>query len=183
MSPRTTFPAAVTIAAALALRVILSPTPLAAQQDSSMMAHDSAMTMQGDSGMMPHDSTMMDHGQMMEHDHTGAGGMMFMGAEGQKASGDYEITEVGGKQQLKLTSDFAVAAARDLYLVLANGSTPDGDAIYIGKLKKTTGAQTFDLPKDKDLSSYSTLLVWSKKDKRAVASAEWHATAGKMGHM
>jgi hypothetical protein len=30
------------------------------------------------------------------------------------------------------------------------------------------------------LTGYSTLLVWSKKEKRAVASAEWHGTSGKM---
>ena len=50
----------------------------------------------------------------------------------------------------------------------------------LGKLKKATGGETFELPKGKDLSGYTTLLVWSKKDKRAVASAEWHPTSGKM---
>ena len=43
----------------------------------------------------------------------GAGAnMMLMGAAGQRAAGDYEITEAEGKQQLTLTDDFAVAACR-----------------------------------------------------------------------
>ncbi len=187
MPSPTRFPAAFAIAAALAIRVILSPVQLAAQQDSTMMGHDSTMmghdstmTMHGDTGMMGHDSTMMDHGQMMEHDRVAGGDMMFMGAQGQKASGDYALTEKDGKRRLELTDDFAVAAAPDLYLVLANGSTPDGKALYLAKLKQASGAQSFDLPKGKDLTGYSTLLVWSKKEKRAVASAEWHGTSGKM---
>lgn len=183
MSSRTSLPSAATIVAALVLRVIVSPAPLAGQQDSTMTSHDSGMAMPADTGMaMSHDSAMMDHGKPMDHGEMGAGAsaMMFTGAEGQKAAGDYELTETGGKRQLTLTDDFSVTAAPDLYLVLANGSTPDGDALYVGKLKKAAGAQTFDLPKDKDLTGYSTLLVWSKKGKRAVASAEWHATSGKM---
>jgi len=51
-------------------------------------------------------------------------------------------------------------------------------------LKQEDGSQTYDLPKGKDLSMYTTLLVWSKKEKRAVASAEWHAASGgMMDHM
>jgi electron transfer DM13 len=183
MSHRTNLPAAVLLACTVAA------APLAAQQDSSMMQHDSTM--------MQHDSTMMDHGsmshdQMAGHDSTmgmdkgmdtGAS-MMFMGAAGQKAAGDYAITEAGGKQQLTLTDDFSVASGSDLYLVLANGDAPDKDALWLGKLQHATGAQAYDLPKGKDLSKFTKLLVWSKKEKRASASADWHpAGAGAMGHM
>ena len=54
--------------------------------------------------MMQHDSAMMDHGQMMDHDSAmGMGAnLMFMGAAGQKAVGDYKVTEAGGKRQLEL---------------------------------------------------------------------------------
>ena len=71
----------------------------------------------------------------------------------------------------------------DLYLVLANGSTPDSKALWIGKLKQATGTQSYDLPKGKDLTGYSTLLVYSKKAKQTVASAEWHASGKLMDHM
>ena len=181
MSSRTSLPAVIIGAAALVLQVILSPTAVVAQQDSTMMSHDSAMTMQSDSAMMPHDSMQMDHSQMMEHDQMGAGnGMMFTGLGGQKAAGTYALTESGGKRHLTLSTDFVVPAAPDLYLVLANDPVPGADALYLGKLKRATGAETFELPKGKDLSGYTTLLVWSKKEKRAVASAEWHPTSGKM---
>jgi hypothetical protein len=124
--------------------------------------------------MMQHDSTMMDKGA----------NMMFMGAAGQKAAGDYAITGAAGKQQLTLTDDFSVAPGSDLYLVLANGDTPDKGAVWLGKLQRATGAQTYDLPKGKDLSKFTRLLVWSKKEKRAAASADWHpAGGGSMGHM
>ncbi len=170
--------------------------PLAAQQDTTMMSHDSAM-MQHDSMMMSHDSAMMDKGsmakdQMMNHDSAMGGAMggdmgssmMFMGAAGQKAAGDYAITDTGGKQQLALTDDFAVAPRADLYLVLANGDTPAKGALWLGKLKSASGAQAYDLPKGKDLSKFTKLLVWSKKEKQAAASADWHPVAGgKTGHM
>jgi hypothetical protein len=144
-----------------------------------MMSHDSMMAMPADSGMaMSHDSTMMmDHDGMMKPEE----GMSFVGAGGQKAAGGYVLTETpAGKRQLMLGKDFAVPQGSDLYLVLANGSAPDSKALWIGRLKQATGSQTFDLPKGKDLSGYTSLLVYSKKTRQTVASAEWHATSGKM---
>lgn len=171
-------------AAALMLAATLSPALLVAQQDSTMMSHDSMMAMPADTGMaMSHDSMMMDHGKMMDHDammkHDE--GMSFVGADGQKAAGGYVLTESpGGKRQLTLGNDFSVTPGSDLYLVLANGSMPDSKALWIGKLKQAAGTQTYDLPKGKDLTEFTTLLVYSKKTKQTVASAEWHATSGKM---
>jgi electron transfer DM13 len=178
-----------TLSAALLLACTVASAPLAAQQDTSMMQHDSTM--------MQHDSTMKDQGamsheQMMGHDSAmgmdkgidkGAN-MMFMGAAGEKAAGDYAITEAGGRQRLTLTDDFSVASGSDLYLVLANGDAPDKGAFWLGKLRHATGAQAYDLPKGKDLGTFTKLLVWSKKEKRAVAAADWHpAGDGAMGHM
>jgi len=190
------------VAAAVAL---LAAGPLAAQQDTGMMAHDTGMMardtgmMGHDTGMMGHDTGMMGHDAgMMTHDSgmmspdTGMMGhdtgmmqdqgmgmgpgenMMFSGAGGAKASGDYEVAEVGGRQRLTLTDDFAVVDAPDLYLLLSTGPT-DQDALSLGKLKRPAAGQSFALPKGKDLSRYTTLLVWSKKEKRAVATADWHA--------
>lgn len=177
-------------AAVLAVRVILAPAALTAQQDTSMMAHDSGM-MAPDSGMMDqgamshdgtmgHDSTM---GDKMDDKMTGGANMMFMGTEGAKAAGDYEVTGADGKQQLTLTDDFAVPQAPDLYLVLSNGPTVGKDAVWLGKLKQPASGETFNLPRGKDLSAFTTLVVWSKKEKKAVATAEWHAPTGAMEHM
>ena len=160
------------LAAALAL---CAAAPLAAQQDTGMMAHDTGM-MAHDTGMMAHDTGMMNHdtGMMKDEGMEHGGNMMFMGADGAKASGDYQISDAGGRQRLTLTSDFAVADAPDLYLLLSSGPTDKG-ALTLGKLKRPAAGQSFDLPKGKDLSGYTTLVVWSKKEKRAVATAEWHA--------
>ncbi|HEX6615835.1 MAG TPA: DM13 domain-containing protein [Gemmatimonadales bacterium] len=180
-SPRTFF----TTLAALACLA----APAAAQQDTGMMAHDTAMMDHGES--MDHGTAMddkMGDDKMMDHDSTGGtamhGGRMFMGASGEKAAGDYEVIEADGKRQLKLDEEFAVADGRDLYLALANGNAADESSLFLGKLKQRTGAQAYDLPNGKDLSGYTTLLVWSKKDRRALARADWHAgDGGSMEHM
>jgi Electron transfer DM13 len=171
---------------AAALLALATAAPLAAQQDTGMMQHDSAMM--GHGSAMGHDSAMMGHEDKMKRDEMGkidsGGNMMFMGTEGQKAAGDYEITETGGKRRLTLTNGFAVAEAPDLHLILARGDVPDNQSLDLGKIKATGAGQTFDLPKGKDLSGFTRLLVWSKKEKRAVASAEWHVPAeGSMEHM
>ena len=152
---------------------LLSPAPLHAQHDSAMMKHDTAM-MHADSGMMKKDDKMMGHEAMKPN-------MMFMGAAGHKAAGDYEIAEVKGKQQIKLTPDFGVDKVPDLYLVLATSETPDARSVYVAKLKSAKGSQSYDIPKATDLSRYSKLLIWSKKSNALIASADL-ASSGHMMH-
>lgn len=176
----------ITPAFAALVALVCAVAPLAAQEDTGMMAHDSTM---GDHGAMHDgktmDDKMMDDDKMMHDDktmHDGGAAMeadrMFAGTGEGKAAGDYEIVEVDGKRKLRLTQDFAVPEAGDLYLVLATGDVPGDGALYLGKLGQPAGGQTFDLPKDKDLSGYTRLLVWSKKEKRAVAGAPWHPEDG-----
>jgi hypothetical protein len=144
----------------------LLPASLQAQNDSSMMAKDS--------GAMSKDHEMMGHDSM-------AADMMFMGAAEHKAAGDYTIEEKAGKQQLTLTPDFAVEPAGDTWLVLATGDTPDAGAVYVAKLKRPKGSQSYTIPKGTDLSKYTKLLVWSKKSKSLLASADLSA-GGMMMH-
>lgn len=155
---------------------LLSPAPLHAQHDSAMMKHDPATTHadsgQMESGMMKKDHEVMGHEGMEPN-------MMFMGAPGHKAAGDYEIAKVNGKQQIKLTPDFGVDQAPDLYLVLATSETPDAQSVYVAKLKSATGSQSYDIPVGTDLSKYTKLLVWSKKANALIASADLASS----GHM
>lgn len=153
---------------AVVLGLVLMPMPAFAQQDTAM-AHDSAMSK--DDGMAK--------GGMAKDGMSGdaMASMMFMG---EKATGDYAVVEAGGKRRLELTKDFSVADAPDLHLVLANGATPGDGALDLGKLKRASGAQAIDLPGGKNLDGYSTLVVWSKKERRAVATAEWHPSSGGM---
>lgn len=156
--------------------VLLAPAPLHAQHDSAMMKHDPAM-MHADSGQMESGMMKKDH-EMMGHEGKEPN-MMFMGAGGHKAAGDYEITEANGRQQIKLTSDFGVENAPDLYLVLATSETPDARSVYVAKLKSATGSQSYDVPKGTELSKYTKLLVWSKKSNTLIASADLASS----GHM
>ena len=162
--------------AILASLVHLSPAPLHAQHDSAMMKHDAGM-MHADSGMKESGMMKKDH-EMMGHEGMEPN-MMFMGAAGHKAAGDYEIAQVNGKQQIKLTPDFGVDNAPDLYLVLATSETPDARSVYVAKLKSATGSQSYDIPKGTDLSKYTKLLVWSKKASALIASADLASS----GHM
>jgi len=163
--------------ALLAAVCLVSPFRLYAQNDSSMMSHDSGMGMSHDSAMMGKDSGMKDEHMMGKEGM--APNMMFMGAASHKVAGDYEIVENKGKQQIKLTSDFSVDQAPDTYLVLATSDQPDDKAVYLGKLKNPKGSQTFDVPKGTDLSKFSKLLVWSKKSGTLLGSADLAAS----GHM
>jgi len=163
------------LSATALLACAFAAMPLAAHKDSGTMQHDSAM--------MQHDSAMMDHGQMdgsMKHDQMmGKDSAMarartdVYGRRGAKAAETYQITEADGKQQLKLTDDFAVAAGPDLNLVLANGDTPDKKSLYLGKLKQAVGGQTYDLPKGKDLGAYTR--CWCGRRRR---SGRWRARRG-----
>ena len=169
--PHTLPPACAPGLAILVSLALLSPAPLHAQNDSAMMKHDAAK-MHADSGMMKKDHGMMGHEGMEPN-------MMFMGAPGHKAAGDYEIAEVDGKQQIKLTPDFGVDQAPDLYLVLATSETPDARSVYVAKLRSAKGSQSYDIPKGTDLSKYTKLLVWSKKSNALIASADLASS----GHM
>ncbi|HEU5040158.1 MAG TPA: DM13 domain-containing protein [Gemmatimonadales bacterium] len=172
----------ITPALAALVALACAAAPVAAQEDTGMTAHDP--------GMMAHDSAMMDHGgamddKMKDHDkmmHDGRAAMeadrMFVAAGDAKASGEYEIVEADGKRKLRLTPDFAVPGARDLYLVLAAGDEPADGALYLGRLSRPAGEQAFELPKGKALGGYTRLLVWSKQEKRAVASAPWQPVGG-----
>ena len=142
----------------------LLPATLWAQNDSSMMSHDSTMG---------HDS-MMGHEGMMGHDSMAAD-MMFMGAGEHKAAGDYTIEDKNGRQQITLTKDFAVERAGDTWLVLANGDAPDVGSVYVAKLKSPKGSQAYTIPKGTDLSKFTKLLVWSKKSKSLLASTDLSA--------
>lgn len=175
--PRPVVLSAAILAASL-LATTFAPQSLTAQQ-GGMMEKDSAkkgmmdkkgMEMKGmESGKMMGDSGMAMHSNMM-----------FMAPKGEEAAGDYEVTSAEGKSTLALNDHFSVSAAPDLYLVLSNGPIPSDNSLYIGKLKQTHGAQQYTLPKGKDLAGYTTLLVWSKKEKRTLASAEWHPSSGAM---
>jgi hypothetical protein len=154
---------------------VCTPPRLAAQEEAGTMQHEG--TSMGHDGVTQHDR------MSKEEDVAATHGMMFMGAGSERATGDYEIVEVSGRRQIRFTDDFSVGDAPELHVVLSVGKHADHDALDLGKLQRRQGAQAYDLPADADLGYYHELLIWSKKLKRAVASAELPAPGGSMGHM
>ena len=61
--------------------------------------------------------------------------------------------------------------ASDVYVMLAKGMAKDQGSLELGKLKKTDGAQSYDIPESANLASYSSVLLWSKKDHAVVGEA------------
>ena len=68
--------------------------------------------------------------------------------------------------------------------MLGKGMTKDQGSLELGKLRKADGAQSYDIPESANLAGYSTVLLWSKKDKAVVGEATMgsHGTMGSMDH-
>jgi hypothetical protein len=88
----------------------------------------------------------------------------FSGAEGHKAMGSYEVVTSNGKTQLKLGKGFSLERGPDVYVVLSPSErVPAQGALYLGKLTRFSGEQSFAVPDGTDLSHYSYVVLWCKK--------------------
>lgn len=88
----------------------------------------------------------------------------FSGAEGHRAKGSYEFVTSKGKTQLKLGKDFFLERGPDVYVVLSPSErVPAQGALYLGKLTRFRGEQSFAVPDGTDLSHYSYVVLWCKK--------------------
>jgi len=97
----------------------------------------------------------------------------FSGAEGHEAGGGFEVIADQGKSRLRLAPDFSVQKGPDVYVVLSNSpQVGKGGSLYLGKLKKFSGEQVYDIPSGTDLSAYSHVVLWCKKYHVAMGSAD-----------
>jgi len=88
----------------------------------------------------------------------------FTGAEGHKAAGTYEIVTMEGRTELKLGKDFLVERGPDVYVVLSPSErVPAQGALYLGKLSRFSGEQSYAVPSGTDLSGYSHVVLWCRK--------------------
>jgi electron transfer DM13 len=88
----------------------------------------------------------------------------FSGAEGHKAKGSYEVVTSNGKSQLKLGKDFSLERGPDVYVVLSPSErVPAQGALYLGRLTRFSGEQSFAVPDGTDLGDYSYVVLWCKK--------------------
>ena len=151
---------------ALTAALILALYPAAtllAQEDGAMKQDHDAMHDSGTTGMM-------------EPSAEGT----FTGANGHKATGTVHLLDAKGKRQLHFTADFVADKAPDTYVTLANGPAPEeGSSTTVAKLKRFKGEQTFDLPAGMEPGRYTHVILWSRKQGKAMGLAELHA-AGMM---
>ncbi|MGH7526982.1 MAG: DM13 domain-containing protein [Gemmatimonadales bacterium] len=100
------------------------------------------------------------------------------GAEGHQAGGGFEIHVAGTDRHVRLGSDFKVERGPDVYVVLSRGpKVADGD-LYLGKLKRFSGASDYAIPAKADLASYTHLVLWCKKYSVAMGTGPLPARAG-----
>jgi len=97
----------------------------------------------------------------------------FRGAEGHQSAGTYTIEEVGGKFVLAVSEDFSVdRGAPDAYVVLSSGAKVGKDkAVWLGKIKSYTGAQTFEIPAGAKLDGLTTVVLWCRRYSATIGTA------------
>lgn len=121
-----------------------------------------------------HESGAMD---MMEPPAEGT----FTGANGHEAMGTVHLLDAKGKRQLHFTADFVADKVPDTYVTLANGPTPEeGASTAVAKLTSFKGEQIFDLPAGTEPGRYTHVILWSRKQGKAVGQAELHAAGMEM---
>lgn len=107
----------------------------------------------------------------------------FSGAMNHSVSGSYAVVGSGKDRKLEFGSDFRVDKGSDVYVILGKGMTRDQGSLELGKLKKLDGAQSYNIPESADLASYSSVLLWSRKDNAVVGEAMMgHDAMGSMDH-
>jgi hypothetical protein len=136
---------------------LLAAAPVAAQQTEAMGGETMAKDAMGKDTMAK--EALHDHAAMAMAPHG-----TFSGAEGHKAKGSYEFATRTGKTELKLAKDFSVERGPDVYIVLSPSErVPAEGALYLGKLTRFSGEQSFAVPDGTDLGGYSYLVLWCKK--------------------
>jgi hypothetical protein len=146
--------------------VLFVARSLAAQSDTShQMAHDA----------MAHDTMAHDAKTMSTHG-------SFTGLNKHKASGGFEVVTANDKQEIRLTPDFSLDQAPDVYLVLSTSATVDAKSLYVGRLGNFSGVSSFSLPAGTDLARYSHLVLWCKKFSVALGDASLETGDAMMHH-
>ncbi len=104
-------------------------------------------------------------GQFMDRSHPTAGTVMVLG-------------DGTGQRFLRFDSDFKTDNGPDLDVYLsaappdASTGELDNDFINLGDLKGTSGSQNYEIPRDVDLSHYSTVAVWCVRFSVVFGTAE-----------
>lgn len=90
-----------------------------------------------------------------------------------KGTGTAQVVKNGQENFVKFSDDFSVTNGPDLFIYFsktadANNKDP-GDFVSLGKIKKTSGEQTYKLPDNID--GYKSVVVWCRAFKQPFALA------------
>jgi hypothetical protein len=131
-------------------------------------------------GLAAQSTTMSkDEGSMAKS--TAMSGMLH-GAGGHRATGTVHLVAKGDKHQIHFTPDFKADAGSDVYVVLSKSEAPEAGSVQLGRLKHVAGEQTVEVPAKVDVSQYSHLLLWSKKDNVVIGMTDLADAGMSMDH-
>lgn len=94
----------------------------------------------------------------------------FTGTFTKSSTGSFEIVQTGVARALKLSDDFKANGLQNIDLWLAKDAAGTGYIEYSDI--KTTGAQSFDIATDVDLSVYKYVVVWCDEVNVVIGVAE-----------
>ncbi len=81
--------------------------------------------------------------------------------------GMVKIVAMNGKTYLKFDNTFKSDSGPDLYVLLHRQGTPKDykkdNYISLGRLKKVTGSQMYEIPADTDISEFKSAVIWCRQ--------------------
>jgi Electron transfer DM13 len=82
-------------------------------------------------------------------------------------TGMVKIMAMNGKKYLKFDSTFKSDSGPDLYVLLHRQGTPKDykkdNYVSLGRLKKVTGSQMYEIPADADISTFKSAVIWCRQ--------------------
>ncbi|GAA5037012.1 hypothetical protein GCM10011506_32880 [Marivirga lumbricoides] len=85
---------------------------------------------------------------------------VFVGKNSYSVEGSCELTDVGGKVELRFNDDFRTSSGPGLYVYLSNSSTGVAGGASLGELKANTGVQTYQAPENITLNTYQFVHIY-----------------------
>jgi Electron transfer DM13 len=78
-----------------------------------------------------------------------------------------QIVEADGKKFLKFDRSFKSDNGPDLYVILHNQDPPqayeDGNYLSLGRLKRTSGEQMYEIPASSNITTFKSVVIWCKQ--------------------
>ena len=100
-----------------------------------------------------------------------AGGV-FVGVDGHGAEGHYRLEYAEDRWTIHLEEDFRSDRVPDAYVVLGHQpDTIDESVLFVAKLERSKGAQSYQLPEGVDPGAFHYLLIWCRRFSVGIGAA------------